>query len=132
LVETFWVEDRIAEEVCGDVLVVETDDEADLDEVAESLHVPNAGLQPLPQYALDFPQCPYLLQQFPKAEFKQVCPLVPAQLPSVETFFAAPPLFDAVQVPWPDWQPSAQYADVLPLIKRCNSSGEQLEVRLYQ
>ncbi len=75
-----------------------TEDEVALAGVVASLHVPKAGLQPAPQYAVDFPQYPYLLQQFPKEDFKHVCPLGPPQLPSMETFLVTW-LLVAVQVP---------------------------------
>jgi hypothetical protein len=47
--------------------------------------VPKAVLQPVPQWSVVEPQYPYCEQQLPKAEPLQVWPVVPAQLPSVET-----------------------------------------------
>lgn len=51
--------------------------------------MPKLLLQPLPQCPAADPHQPYWLQHLPKDEPEQVNPLVPAQVPSVETFLVA-------------------------------------------
>lgn len=48
--------------------------------------LPKPVWQPVPQYADVDPHHPAGLQQFPKVEPWQVCPVVPPQVASVETF----------------------------------------------
>jgi hypothetical protein len=48
---------------------------------------PDPAWQPLPQYAVVDPHHPLLEQQLPKLDPKQVKPVVPPQVASVETFF---------------------------------------------
>lgn len=52
----------------------------------EEPQVPNADWQLVPQWSVVLPHQPYWEQQLPKVEPWQVNPLVPAQVPSVETF----------------------------------------------
>jgi hypothetical protein len=54
----------------------------------ESMQLPKAGSQPVPQCALDEPHQPYCEQQSPKELFKQVYFCVPPQEPSGETLAA--------------------------------------------
>ena len=49
--------------------------------------LPAPGWHPLPQYTEVLPHHPLLLQQFPKDDPKQVSPVVPPHVASVETFF---------------------------------------------
>jgi hypothetical protein len=76
-VDTFWLEDGAA----GDTGVGVAEG-AGFDRLGELEHVPNAELQPTPQYALDRPQYPYWLQEFPKIEPEHVWPWVPPHFPS--------------------------------------------------
>ena len=48
-------------------------------------HVPKAELQPVEQWSVVLPHQPYWEQQLPKVEPAQVRPVVPPQVPSVET-----------------------------------------------
>ena len=61
--------------------------DADADASAAPAHVPNALWQPAPasQWSVVDPHQPCCEQQFPKGEPAHVEPVVPAQVPSVET-----------------------------------------------
>lgn len=59
--------------------------EVAFDVVVLPVHVPNAELQLAPQWSLELPHHPYCEQQSPYEEPLQVKPVVPPQLPSVET-----------------------------------------------
>lgn len=55
------------------------------DVVEPPAHVPNAELQPVPQWAVEDPHHPYFEQQLPNEEPWQVKPFVPPQVASLET-----------------------------------------------
>jgi len=76
--------------VDDDDALLEADEGLTEDDPATELelpvHVPKPDWHPVPHQAAPLPQYPYWLQQFPKAEFKQVAPpFVGPQLPSVLT-----------------------------------------------
>jgi hypothetical protein len=98
---------------------------------------PPADWHPVPQYADVDPHQPFELQQLPKVLPTQVLPVVPPQVPSVDTFlvdvgaaedevFVEEAAFEddtalllllgllLPQFPYADWQPVPQYADVEP------------------
>lgn len=63
-----------------------TDEEtAEEDTVPSVVHFPKRGLQPVPQCTVEAPHQPYSEQQSPNADPRQMLPVLPPHVPSVET-----------------------------------------------